>query len=321
MKGRYHIIVQSSHLKYEFDIIRNITIIKGDSATGKTTLAELIREYTLNGTDTGITISCDVPCRLLEGNTWAEQLSLISNSIVFIDEGNSFVSSNEFASAIKGSSNYYVIITRESLHSLPYSVTEIYGIHSSGKYNSLEPVYHELYKIYSSEKATSSKPDTVIVEDSNSGYEFFDTLFKNTKCISAKGRDNIFSLLTDGNITGNILVIADGAAFGAPMSNIHSFVENKDNISLYLPESFEWLILDSSLLDNSDVRKILSAPEDHIDSENYFSWERYFTHLLIEKTEDSYLKYTKAKLNPAYLHEKSLNAISQKLPKLLLDLI
>lgn len=105
------------------------------------------------------------------------------------------------------------------------------------------------------------------------------------------------------------------------MSNIHSFVENKDNISLYLPESFEWLILDSVLLDNSDVRKILSAPEDHIDSENYFSWERYFTHLLIEKTEDSYLKYTKAKLNPAYLHEKSLNAIFQKLPKLLLDLI
>ncbi len=132
MKGRYHIIVQSSHLKYEFDIIHNITIIKGDSATGKTTLAELIREYTLNGTGTGITISCDVPCRLLEGNTWAEQLSLINDSIVFIDEGNSFVSSNEFAFAIKGSSNYYVIITRESLHSLPYSVTEIYGIHSSG---------------------------------------------------------------------------------------------------------------------------------------------------------------------------------------------
>lgn len=105
------------------------------------------------------------------------------------------------------------------------------------------------------------------------------------------------------------------------MSNIHSFIENKDNINLYLPESFEWLILDSDLLDNSDVRTILSAPEECIDSEEYFSWERYFTHLLIEETEGSYLKYSKAKLNPAYLHEKSLNVISQKFPKILFDLI
>ena len=45
MKGAYHIVVQNKNLKYEFDIKRNITIIKGDSATGKTTLIELIREY------------------------------------------------------------------------------------------------------------------------------------------------------------------------------------------------------------------------------------------------------------------------------------
>ncbi len=42
MKGKYHVVVQNNRLRYEFDIKRNITIIRGDSATGKTTL------YTLN---------------------------------------------------------------------------------------------------------------------------------------------------------------------------------------------------------------------------------------------------------------------------------
>ena len=42
MRGQYHIIVQNKRLRYEFDIRRNITIIRGDSATGKTTLYTMI---------------------------------------------------------------------------------------------------------------------------------------------------------------------------------------------------------------------------------------------------------------------------------------
>ena len=45
MKGRYRIVVKNSSVRYDFEIRRNITIIKGDSATGKTTLVDMIREY------------------------------------------------------------------------------------------------------------------------------------------------------------------------------------------------------------------------------------------------------------------------------------
>lgn len=45
MKGRHHIVVETRRLKYEFDIKRNITIIQGESASGKTTLVSLLREY------------------------------------------------------------------------------------------------------------------------------------------------------------------------------------------------------------------------------------------------------------------------------------
>ena len=42
MKGKYSILVQNNRLRYEFTIYRNITIIRGDSATGKTTLLDLL---------------------------------------------------------------------------------------------------------------------------------------------------------------------------------------------------------------------------------------------------------------------------------------
>ena len=45
MKKSYRIIVSNATIRYDFTIRRNITIIKGDSATGKTTLVEMIREY------------------------------------------------------------------------------------------------------------------------------------------------------------------------------------------------------------------------------------------------------------------------------------
>ena len=44
MKGRHHIVVQNNKLRYELDIRRNITIIRGDSATGKTKLIQLLED-------------------------------------------------------------------------------------------------------------------------------------------------------------------------------------------------------------------------------------------------------------------------------------
>ena len=58
MKGSYKIIVQNSNVRYEFEIRRNITIIKGDSATGKTTLVEMIGEFYENGLSSGIELFC-----------------------------------------------------------------------------------------------------------------------------------------------------------------------------------------------------------------------------------------------------------------------
>lgn len=310
MKGKYKIVVKNNRLHYEFEIKRNITIIQGDSATGKTTLINMIRQAENLGVSSGIDVISDAPCRILEGNNWRIILEHSSANIFFIDEENKFINSEEFASVVKGSDNYFVLMTRENLYNLPYSVEEIYGLHESGKYHDTKRVYQQMYRIYSLEDSFPIEPETMIIEDSNSGYEFFSNVCeeKNITCLSAGGKSNIFSLL-DKQDAKEICVVADGAAIGPEMNRLYKITEQKNNIHLYLPESFEWIILKSGLISEKDIFTILEEPERYIDSKVFFSWERFFAKLLTEQTENTYLKYSKTKLNVSYLHERNKEKI------------
>ena len=57
---------------------------------------------------------------------------------------------------------------------MPYSVDEIYGIRDSGKYGTLKRTYNEFYHLYqTTDFHYTVKPDKVVIEDSNSGFNFF----------------------------------------------------------------------------------------------------------------------------------------------------
>lgn len=314
MKGKHRIIVRNNRLHYEFEIKRNITIIQGDSASGKTTLINMLRQAQNLGPSSGIDVICDVPCRVLEGPNWKLILEHMAGNIVFCDEDNSFLNTEEFAAAVRGSDNCFVLITRENLYNLPYSVDEIYGIHSSGKYQNTNRVYQHFYRIYGDMQSVPVKPTAIIVEDSNAGFDFFKAVSMDHQipCKSAGGKSNIFHVLKDIK-EEEVCVIADGAAIGPEMNRLYSWIEKNRNCHLYLPESFEWIILKSGLIEDKEIQMILENPKDYIDSKLYFSWERYFTKILVEKTKDSYLKYSKSKLNETYLHEKNRRMILESL--------
>lgn len=91
MKGKKRVIIQNNRVHYEFVIKRNITIIQGDSASGKTTLVNMIRQAENLGESSGINVSCEVPCRVLEGVNWKIILENSRESIFFIDEENYFI--------------------------------------------------------------------------------------------------------------------------------------------------------------------------------------------------------------------------------------
>ena len=119
MRGVHDVVVRNNKVQIKLTVSRSLTILQGKSATGKTTLLELIAAYDEFGADSGVVVNCDVPCKVLAGRNWLRDLSSIENSIAFIDEDSSFMKSHEFAHAAHRSSNYYVLVARESLPQPP----------------------------------------------------------------------------------------------------------------------------------------------------------------------------------------------------------
>ena len=173
MKGSKRIVIFNRVARFDFTLYRNITIIRGDSGTGKTTLFNMVADYTRDGAQSGVNISAPCPCVALIDMNWEIQLRSIHESIVFVDEdiNNRFLNTKAFAQAVRESDNYYVLITREDLHDLPYSIEEIYELKASGK-------YHKFNKLYKSRfangyyKTAKSAFDSVLTEDAKAGYQF-----------------------------------------------------------------------------------------------------------------------------------------------------
>lgn len=317
MRGTHKVQIQNKRVRYEFELRRNLTVLRGDSATGKTTLVDMVQEHMDNGDASSIQVQCDKPCYVLSGATWKGQLSEMRDAIVFIDEGNPFVFSDSFAAAIQQTDNYYVIVSREGLSNLPYSVTEIYGIRTSGKYGGLKQHYHEFYRIYGEALAGGDvRPGAVITEDSHSGFQFFQSVCakQGIVCISSAGKSNLLKAARAQGQEQELLLIADGAAFGSEMDRVMKYLKGHPSVRLYVPESFEWLILSANPLKDSEIPDILENPALWIESKEYFSWERFFTRLLTERTHGTWLQYGKGQLNPAYLRESVQAAILEEMP-------
>ena len=178
MNGKHHVEVRNRDVVYKLDLNRNITIIRGDSGTGKTTLYEMIVRHARK--IGAVNISCDKRCDYLQSRFWETQLKEMHDCIIFADERQRFVLTKEFAAAIKDTDNYYVIITREELYELPYSVDEVYEIKESGKYHTLKRLYeHNEKHVYFPDRPDDGQEFNVLLtEDSKSGFQFYREYFE-----------------------------------------------------------------------------------------------------------------------------------------------
>lgn len=319
MKGTYQIEVRNRRVVFTLEIQRNITVIRGDSATGKTTLIEMIQNYERYGNQSGITIQSKKPCRVLTDPDWEDRLSKIHDSIVFLDEGNRFITSETFARAIMGTDNYYVLITRENLYQLPYSVNSVLKLKTTAsRFKTTYVQSYPHYKYLDDPSERLKHADKILTEDSNAGFQMFSKIADQNGLAyeSAQGKSNIILKLSQ-SAGEKVLLVADGAAFGAEMERVYTFYNlNPGKITLYLPESFEWLLLQSGVLGDKTPNEILSIPSEYIESQDFFSWEQFFTHLLVELTRDTYMQYSKHHLNEFYLQsanvERVLEAMKEK---------
>ena len=312
MKGAYQVKIKNNRNSYSFELRRNITILRGESGRGKTTLFDMIYDYNRFEKNSGVSVSCDRNIIALVGNDWEDVIKKNPGTIIVIDEDSQFIRTKEFASVVKGSDNYFLLITRNYLATLPISVDEIYEINGA-KNKKFKRIYKDVDRMFNDPvvKYLPFEPEVIITEDSKAGYEFFKSVADNKgiKCISAEGNGNIYDVI-NGYPNENVVLIADGAAFGSEMADI---VEQQTlrprKLAIFLPESFEWIILKSGVVKKIDANK-LDHPEQYADSALYMSWEQYFTDLLMETTNESdYMKYKKSSLSDFYLQDKNVAEI------------
>lgn len=287
MIGKYDIEVVTRKVDYQLTVERNITILRGNSATGKSTLYRAIKQFENDGRASGIKLTCDRPCVILEGKNWENDLKEIKQSIVFVDEGAKFINTEEFATAIKKSDNYYVLITRQDLGNLPYSIHEIYELDTNRIGNRIFCKQQQIYK--SNNIAQNAIISKIVTEDSKTGYEFYNEYAKthNIQCEHADGKTNVSKKIVNKNNSQTTLIIVDGAAYGSEMNNTMILINSIPGYILFTPESFEWLLLNSNILNEPYITEVLKAPYNYIESSEFFSWEKYFTDLLNKATKES----------------------------------
>lgn len=320
MVGKYDIEVYNNKTHYFLTIKRNITIIQGDSASGKTELIRLIGEYEANGNSSGITIKCEKKCTVLTNVDWELRLASLSQRIIFIDETAFFIKEKKFAEMVRGSDNYFVIVSRDDLGLLPYSVEEIYGLRDvsdSSKYNTYKRVYNEMYNLYNLTDVTKKfYPELVITEDSNSGYECYKLIY-GEKCMTAGGKSNIYECIRKSD-NGSILAIVDGAAFGSDVGKVMRYLSvSGKKCVVYAPESFEYLILKSGIIDVP--KAVLEETYNYADSSRFLSWEEFYTDYLVRNTQRTVFRYGKTKLNENYKTPKIVENIKNTMPKQIID--
>lgn len=88
----------------------------------------------------------------------------------------------------------------------------------------------------------------------------------NSNVTSSDGNGNIINHVKTLE-SGDTLVIADGAAFGSIIESCISFFQAQTDrrISLWLPESFEYLILKSGILRSEKLKEILANIPEYVE--------------------------------------------------------
>ena len=344
------IIVQFSAygITYHLELKRNITVIKDEGSTGKSLLCNMLetwvnartsaeaKPFRYNATHNvmpRVLSNTDMTDRVYEN--WREP------HVIFVDEVSHIVETREFASLVANSPHYFVIISRDlgCLGSLSISINSLVSL-VGDRYKTLVPWVNSsvgkganVFKtgnLYSLDaRCKRVVPDKLVIEDSNTGYQFFSHVLGDN-CIPSGGIINgkpqggkakiIKMMLKQCNLTHRpVVAIANGAAFGAEFEYIVLTGLLLDNAYYYLYESFEWLLLHTpTLYVNSKVKALTDSP--YVDSSKYLSWERYFTKVLETASRGVRgFEYTKSSLPSGYLQPGVVKALLSYVPEISFD--
>lgn len=314
MRGKIRFYFKNKKRSYSFILNRNITIINDFSGTGKSSFIRDLHNGLLDVKGRRHILKSDgYDVKILNDSNWDSIYAgqhVYTNTIFFIDEQNPFLVTQKFAKFVSNTGAYFVIITRAHLSQLSYSVEEIYEFNydKDNDLYTLKPKYdlmcNDIKNKYYLGYKSNVLPALIITEDTGSGFSFFESLGIN--CIGAGGNAEIFKKVKE-NLDKNLFVIGDGAAFGAYIDDLVRLQGN--DIRLFLPESFEYMILKSKIYYDKDLNDVLHNTWKYVEYKKYSSWERYFTKYLVDISSNTSIPYKKSGFRKGFLNKGNIKKI------------
>lgn len=297
--------IEVRNKRYNCDLVlkHKVSVIKGDSGTGKTWLTKALID--ISG-GYKVTYSQRVTPVLLNEHEWEHQLTGDYNDTpLFIVDDCDFVFTKEFGSMFNHTGICYLILiirtsTRvgklERMNTISVSGDAIYNFVANG-------VEHTITADVNFKTVQVNKEihcNKILCEDSGSGYTFFKHLYGKSNVTSSFGKDNIvdhiISKYEEYSKLDSLLLIVDYSAIGLRLKEILSILKFCD-VNVYMIvkyKSFEYMLLRSNMFN-------LSEEDICRDELSYPSLEVACESLLTSLTKGKIYAYDKRKeLKPCY---------------------
>lgn len=285
-----------NNLVYILNLESRITIITGDSATGKSTLIRYIENYNKDSYN-AIKIESEKELIHLTPVMVRNKFELNEDTIYFMDEGDN-VKSKEYFTLVNDTRYKFVIITRDTSYpSISYDIDDIYEIRYNNGVNKLVKRYKNNYNTDKLDVNTNK----IFTEDEKSGHEFYKKL-DIYSVFSTKGASRVPNRIKKNS---NSIFIVDSLGFGPYINRTLLNLEGSNSIFI-APKSFEYLIL-MSLFSYSEEElkyKLESYRESyHLTNEFNINDENIYYQMLIDECFGRGINYNKSYL-PDYFIEK-----------------
>lgn len=229
----------------EVNVLRGtleVSLQRGDYLYVLTTqrAVTLIRESDFLSKDGEVYMS-ECPCYFVDDD-WRETLPVVENSFIVADDSTDFLDSldSDLLASIHSGSNRYIIISKKPLLELQCSIHEVYAWSQSRLLENTFELRHTHWNVEEFNISFYNKYNNVVLlPTSITEQAVYSLIFPQAIMCDTIGE--FISEMEAASESGNIF-IATGSILGVHLDTI---VDNLKSNALWLPESFEWLVLEA----------------------------------------------------------------------------
>ena len=154
--------ISNDNMSFDLQFEGKYTLVIGDSATGKTTLCNMLADYFIS--PNLFSFRCDHEPVLWERQWGVGQLAENKGKLIIIDEFAKILKSSDVSKVLLNAENYFLIFNRKILKFLPIGVDNVFTLEiDKNNVHSLKPVFRR----FNEDKRyhLSNNTEVIITED------------------------------------------------------------------------------------------------------------------------------------------------------------